>query len=86
MQAVTDMGSVLLEATSINFMGLGVPLNSPEWGVIMLEGLPVITIAPWITMFPGILLLATALGFSLVGDSLREELDPRMRRRWRLWF
>ncbi|AFL66219.1 ABC transporter permease [Desulfurococcus amylolyticus] len=85
-QAVTDMGSVLLEATSINFIGLGVPLNSPEWGVIMLEGLPVITIAPWITMFPGIFLLITALGFSLIGDSLREELDPRMRRRWRLWF
>ncbi|MCY0867848.1 MAG: ABC transporter permease [Desulfurococcus sp.] len=85
-QAVTDMGSVLLEAASINFLGLGVPLNSPEWGVIMLEGLPVITRAPWISLFPGFFLLITALGFSLIGDSLREELDPRVRRRWRLWF
>lgn len=85
-QAITDTGSVLLEATSINFIGLGVPLNAPEWGVIMLEGLPVITIAPWITMFPGLFLLITALGFSLIGDVLREGVDPRMRRRWKLWF
>ena len=85
-QAVTDMGSVLLEASTINFLGLGLPLNSPEWGVIMLEGLSVLEIAPWISAFPGLFLLITALGFSLVGDTLREEIDPRLRRRWRLWF
>lgn len=85
-QAVTDMGSVLLEASTINFLGLGLPLNSPEWGVIMFEGLSVLEIAPWISAYPGFFLLVTALGFSLVGDTLREELDPRLRRRWRLWF
>lgn len=85
-QAVTDMGSVLLEASTINFLGLGLPLNSPEWGVIMLEGLSVLEIAPWISAYPGFFLLITALGFSLVGDTLREEIDPRLRRRWRLWF
>ncbi|MEO3993708.1 MAG: ABC transporter permease [Desulfurococcaceae archaeon TW002] len=85
-QAVTDMGSVLLEASTINFLGLGLPLNSPEWGVIMYEGLSVLEIAPWVSAFPGIFLLITALGFSLVGDTLREEIDPRLRRRWRLWF
>ncbi|MEM0474912.1 MAG: ABC transporter permease [Zestosphaera sp.] len=85
-QAVTDMGSVLLEASTINFLGLGLPLNSPEWGVIMFEGLSVLEIAPWISAYPGFFLLITALGFSLVGDTLREELDPRLRRRWRLWF
>jgi hypothetical protein len=85
-QAVTDMGSVLLEASTINFLGLGLPLNSPEWGVILLEGLGVLEIAPWISAYPGLFLLITALGFSLVGDTLREEMDPRLRRRWRLWF
>ncbi|MEM0297524.1 MAG: ABC transporter permease [Zestosphaera sp.] len=85
-QAITDMGSVLLEATAINFLSLGVPLNSPEWGVIMYEGKDVLVTAPWVTIFPGLFLLITALGFSLLGDSLREALDPRLRRRWRLWF
>lgn len=85
-QAITDMGGVLLEATAINFLSLGVPLNFPEWGVIMYEGKDVLVTAPWVTIFPGFFLLITALGFSLLGDSLREALDPRLRRRWRLWF
>ncbi len=85
-QAITDMGSVLLEATAINFLSLGVPINSPEWGVIMYEGKDVLVTAPWVTIFPGLFLLVTALGFSLLGDSLRESLDPRLRRKWRLWF
>lgn len=85
-QAVTDLGSVLLEASAINFLGLGLPPDSPEWGVIMQEGIQYISISPWISVFPGIFLLVTALGFSLIGDSLREEIDPKMRRKWRLWF
>ncbi|MFZ8792000.1 MAG: ABC transporter permease [Thermosphaera aggregans] len=85
-QAVTDLGSVLLEASAINFLGLGLPPDSPEWGVIMQEGIQYLSISPWISVFPGIFILVTALGFSLIGDSLREEVDPKLRRRWRLWF
>ncbi|QOR94198.1 ABC transporter permease [Thermosphaera chiliense] len=85
-QAVTDLGSVLLEASAINFLGLGLPPDSPEWGVIMQEGIQYLSISPWISVFPGIFILITALGFSLIGDSLREEVDPKLRRRWRLWF
>ncbi|MEM4435458.1 MAG: ABC transporter permease [Thermosphaera sp.] len=85
-QAVTDLGSVLLEASAINFLGLGLSPDSPEWGVIMQEGIQYISISPWISVFPGIFLLVTALGFSLIGDSLREEVDPKLRRKWRLWF
>lgn len=85
-QAITDMGSVLLEATAINFLGLGLPPGSPEWGVIIFEGKDVLTAAPWISLFPGIFLLLTTVGFSLIGDSLRERIDPRLRKRWRLWF
>ncbi|WP_448579633.1 ABC transporter permease [Thermosphaera sp.] len=85
-QAVTDLGSVLLEASAINFLGLGLPPDSPEWGVIMQEGIQYLSISPWISVFPGVFILVTALGFSLIGDSLREEVDPKLRRRWRLWF
>jgi peptide/nickel transport system permease protein len=52
----------------------------------MQEGIQYLSISPWISVFPGIFILVTALGFSLIGDSLREEVDPKLRRRWRLWF
>jgi len=85
-QAITDLGSVLLEASAINFLGLGLPPDAPDWGIIVQNGFRYIVSMPWISMFPGVFILATALGFSLVGDSLREEMDPKMRRRWKLWF
>lgn len=91
-QAISDMGSALLEASALNFMGLGLPPNYPEWGVISYEafsgglGIEVIFKAPWLLIFPGLFILITTLGFSLMADTLREDLDPRLRRRWRLWF
>jgi peptide/nickel transport system permease protein len=85
-QAITDLGSVLLEASAINFLGLGLPPDAPDWGIIVQNGFKYIASMPWISMFPGLFILVTALGFSLVGDSLREEVDPKMRRRWKLWF
>lgn len=91
-QAITDLGSVLLEAAAINFLGLGVQPGYPEWGVILYEGVfygggvEVFTRAPWLIVFPGLFLLLTTLGFSLLGDCLREEIDPQLRRRWHLWF
>ncbi len=85
-QAITDTGSVLLEAASINFLGLGLPADYPDWGVLVQNGFNYIYSYPWISLIPGFFILLTALGFSLVGDTLREELDPRLRRRWKLWF
>lgn len=85
-QAITDMGSVLLEAAAINFLGLGLPPDAPDWGIIVQNGFKYVISMPWISLFPGLFILLTALGFSMLGDSLREELDPKMRRRWRLWF
>lgn len=85
-QAITDTGSVLLEAAAINFLGLGLPPDYPDWGVLVQNGFSYIYSYPWISIIPGFFILLVALGFSLVGDNLREELDPRMRRRWRLWF
>jgi len=85
-QAITDLGSVLLEASAINFLGLGLEPDAPDWGIIAQNGFKYVTSMPWISLFPGLFILLTALGFSLVGDALREGLDPRLRRRWRLWF
>ncbi|WP_440059783.1 ABC transporter permease [Thermogladius sp. 4427co] len=85
-QAITDLGSVLLEASSINFLGFGLPPDSPDWGVIAQNGFYYILKMPWISLIPGFFILITALGFSMVGDSLREEIDPKLRRRWKLWF
>ncbi len=85
-QAITDVGSVLLEAAAINFLGLGLPPDAPDWGIIVQNGFKYVISMPWISLFPGLFILLTALGFSMLGDSLREELDPKMRRRWRLWF
>lgn len=85
-QAITDTGSVLLEAAAINFLGLGLPPDYPDWGVLVQNGFNYIYSYPWISLIPGFFILLVALGFSLLGDNLREELDPRMRRRWRLWF
>lgn len=85
-QAITDIGSVLLEAAAINFLGLGLPPDAPDWGIIVQNGFKYVISMPWISLFPGLFILLTALGFSMLGDSLREELDPKMRRRWRLWF
>ncbi len=85
-QAITDIGSVLLEATAINFLGLGVPADYPDWGRLVEDGARYIRSYWWISFFPGLFILLAATGFTLVGDCLREELDPRLRRRWRLWF
>lgn len=90
-QAISDMGSVLLEASAINFLGLGLPPGSPDWGVMLYEavsnfGVELFRTAPWLGIVPGLFILSTTLCFSLVADCLREELDPRLRRRWRLWF
>jgi peptide/nickel transport system permease protein len=85
-QAITDTGSVLLEASSINFLGLGLPPDYPDWGVLVQNGFNYTYSYPWISLIPGAFILITALGLSLMGDTLREEMDPRLRRRWRLWF
>jgi ABC-type dipeptide/oligopeptide/nickel transport systems, permease components len=90
-QAISDLGSALLEASGINFMGLGLPPGYPDWGVILYEGISemgiiAFTQAPWLVFYPGLFILLTTLGFTLLADPLREDLDPRLRRRWKLWF
>ncbi|WP_324670431.1 ABC transporter permease [Geochorda subterranea] len=71
--------SVLGEA-SLSFLGVGVPPGVPSWGNILAGGRQYMTVAPWIAWFPGLAIVLTVLGLNLLGDGLRDLLDPRLRR------
>jgi peptide/nickel transport system permease protein len=72
--------AVLLEA-SLSFLGAGAPPDVPSWGLMLSEGRVLMRNAPWITVFPGIVLALTVLAVNMIGDGLRDALDPRMRGR-----
>ena len=71
-------GAIMAEA-SLSFLGLGVQEPIPSWGSIIFEGLQYLRTAPWYTLFPGIAIAFTVLGFNLLGDGLRDALDPRLK-------
>lgn len=79
-QAALDMGSAILEAAGLSFLGVGVKPPTPEWGLLVTEGWSSINIAWWISLFPGLAILITVLGFNLLADAVRETTDPRLRR------
>ncbi|MEU9240759.1 ABC transporter permease [Streptomyces sp. NPDC048385] len=76
-QATVDLGSVILAAGSLAFLGLGAQAPSPDWGLMVAEGRASLFDSWWISTFPGLAIFATVLGFNLLGDSLRDLLDPR---------
>ncbi len=69
-------GAILVES-SLSFLGIGVQPPDPSWGNILLEGKQALEIAWWLSVFPGLAILFTVLGYYLVGEYLREILDPR---------
>lgn len=71
-------GAILVES-SLSFLGLGVQPPDPSWGNILMEGKEVLEIAPWLSIFPGLTILFTVLGYNLLGESLRDILDPRLK-------
>ncbi|MFN8556895.1 MAG: ABC transporter permease [Dehalococcoidia bacterium] len=73
-------GAILVEA-SLGFLGLGVPPPAPTWGGLVQQGYPYLEIAPWIVFSSGAAIAVAVLGFSLLGDGLRDTLDPRLRGR-----
>jgi ABC-type dipeptide/oligopeptide/nickel transport system permease subunit len=75
------IGIAALWIAGLGFLGLGVQPPSPEWGAILNEGANYITIAWWITVFPGAILALYVVGMNLVGDGLRDQLDPTVSRR-----
>src|SRR3989441_2525737 len=75
-----DVGTVLVVFSTISFIGIGVPPNVPEWGNMIQAYSDYLLIFPWVVVFPGLAIFVTVLAFSLLGDGLRDILDPRSRR------
>jgi len=71
-------GAIMAEA-SLSFLGLGVQPPTPSWGAMINEGKDFLRIAPWISLFPGLTIAMTVLGFNLLGESLRDALDVRLK-------
>jgi len=80
-QASLDFGYVVLTATSLSFLGLGAQRPFPEWGLMVSEGRTVFPASWWVSIFPGLAIFITVIAFNLLGDGIREMLDPRMRNR-----
>jgi peptide/nickel transport system permease protein len=77
-QASFDMGGTILAVSGLSFIGFGAQPPTPEWGVMISEGRNYITAQWWMTFFPAISMLLVVTGFNLVGDGLRDILDPRL--------
>lgn len=77
-QASFTFATVVLVEAGLSFVGVGVPPPSPSWGSIVADGRDYIRTAPWITMSPGIVIVVVVLGLNLLGDGLRDILDPKM--------
>ena len=71
-------GAILVES-SLSFLGLGVQPPDPSWGNLLMDGKEVLEIAPWLSIFPGMAILLTVLGYNLLGEALRDILDPRLK-------
>lgn len=78
--ATLRMGNAILVESSLSFLGLGLPPPTPAWGLMVNEGLRSLRDAPWIATLPGAVIALSVLAFNLLGDGLRDALDPRLRR------
>jgi peptide/nickel transport system permease protein len=76
--ATSMFGWVLLAESALSFLGLGVPPPAPTWGNMLAESRPYMGTAIWLSVEPGLCIALTLLGINLLGDSLRDRLDPRM--------
>jgi peptide/nickel transport system permease protein len=78
--ATLYISTAILIESSLSYLGLGVQPPDPTWGSIINEGREVLRIAPWISTFAGLVIMITILSFNILGDTLRDFLDPRLRR------
>ncbi|MEH7635751.1 ABC transporter permease [Bacillus pumilus] len=79
-QATLAIGTAIIEAAALGFLGLGAQAPSPEWGKMLADARPYLVQAPWTLFFPGVAIMLTVLGFNLMGDGLRDTLDPKMKK------
>ena len=78
-QTTMSVGSMIISAASMSFIGMGIQPPTPEWGSMLSEGKSFMMYAPHIVIFPGIAISLTALSLNLMGDGLRDALDPRLK-------
>jgi len=78
-QATLGFSSAILDAAALGFLGLGAQPPTPEWGSMLAGALEFIQRAPWVVTFPGLAILITVLAFNLMGDGLRDALDPKLK-------
>ena len=78
-QTTLSMASAILDAAALSFLGLGAQPPTPEWGAMIARSRGLILRASWVMTFPGVAILLAVLGFNLLGDGLRDALDPRLR-------
>ena len=75
--AATDIGSMMMELAALSFLGFGATPPTPEWGFMLNEGRNFMQNAPWMMIFPGLAIFVTVVVFNMMGDGLRDILDPR---------
>ena len=75
--AAADIGSMMLELASLSFLGFGAKAPAAEWGLMLNEGRAYMQAAPWLMVFPGIAIFITVVVFNMLGDGLRDILDPK---------
>nr|WP_246199987.1 nickel transporter permease [Salirhabdus euzebyi] len=78
-QATLGFGTAILEAAALGFLGLGAQPPDPEWGKMLADARDFIQLAPWTLIVPGVAIMLVVLGFNLIGDGLRDALDPKMK-------
>ena len=74
------LGMSILVSASLSFLGLGIPVPNPEWGSLVAAGRDNVRNAPWLTAFPGVFIMMTFMGFNILGDGLRDALDPKLKK------
>jgi peptide/nickel transport system permease protein len=77
--ASLGVGVAIMAEAGLSFLGLGVQPPTPTWGSMIQVGFQYLELAPWLVMAPGIVIFMAVLGFNLLGDGLREALDPHLR-------
>ena len=78
--ATLSIGSAIISEASLSFLGLGILIPTPSWGNILRQGRVCLTTAPHLAIFPGILIFISVIGFNLVGDGIRDVMDPKMKK------
>jgi peptide/nickel transport system permease protein len=74
-----EVGKTVVFAAGLSFLGLGVQLPTPEWGSMLAEGRQVLAVAPHVSTVPGVMIFLVTLGLNIIGDAVRDALDPRLR-------